>query len=517
MIGSNMLSFIVVNGSEPAGKRRLAALGLVVAFALLGLAPKFTRRASASTPQVQRVTISGTIVDNSGRPMIDVVVAYGGSARGFTITGPTGAYSISVPPGGNYTLAPSRSAVTFQPLSQTLTNVTSDRTDVNFTGTTSPTFKISGTIVDTKGQGVMDVAVRLSNSQAVTISGYSGAYSFDLPADASYTLTPSQKGLNFNPPSFTIARLDRDRPNINFVATPYDQVRISGEVTDNAGAPLPDVLIGLGGDETSIVSGSATGFYSFMVRSGGNYTVTPARNGYNFSPATRSLNNFTQNTESVNFVGTPVPTFSISGVVADSGGNPMMDVAVMLTGPANNTVATAPNGSYAFSGLPQGNYTVTPILEGFAFVPPSRVLSNIAGDQVNVSFVGTASSGVMLPGAPAPGATPAPFPSPSPEMITEPGATPGATPRPSPAATPGAKTTPPSTPRTNAETPGKPLPPGQKAPPKLTAPQKAEAATSARGVSKARRSKSERVTKRHKKHKKGVSHKKHKKRLTTKT
>jgi protocatechuate 3,4-dioxygenase beta subunit len=411
----------------------MLALSLVIAIPSLELQ---TNGAAAQAPQV---TISGRIVDRNGRPMSDVVVFVEGSRRASALTSADGTYAVLLPAGGSYTVTPRRSAVVFRPATLSFSNVTTDQTNASFTGTDVRTFKVSGTVVDSTGGGVVDVVVRLGDSpQLLTLTSPSGAYSIDVAAGESYTVSPSKAGSTFDPPAFAIANANRNYSGINFVEVPHDKVRIGGTIFDDMGQPLQDVVVGLGGAAQIITSTGSSGSYGFTVASGQNYSVAPARNGYTFNPPILTFSALTENQGSANFVGIRVPTFSISGAVVDNNGNPMLDATVLITGTASGAIPTNGLGGYDFAGLVPGSYTVTPVREGFFFIPPSRILANILSDQNNVNFVG-------ISGIPAnevsPGNNPAtptaanPVPSPSPNEAT-PTPTPTPTPLPSPTASP---------------------------------------------------------------------------------
>ncbi len=72
-----------------------------------------------------------------------------------------------------------------------------------------------------------------------------------------------------------------------------------------------------------------------------------------------------------------------------SGGVGLGGVAVTLTGAGAGATTTAPDGSYAFGGLGNGSYTVTPSMTGCTFVPPSRAVtitgSTVSGQDVAAS------------------------------------------------------------------------------------------------------------------------------------
>ena len=80
----------------------------------------------------------------------------------------------------------------------------------------------------------------------------------------------------------------------------------------------------------------------------------------------------------------------ISGRILDETGNPLVGVSVVLQGIVKQTVATAANGFYSFSGLPEGlTYTVTPTMPARFFLPAKKVFRNLrvsgSGDFVGKS------------------------------------------------------------------------------------------------------------------------------------
>jgi len=97
--------------------------------------------------------------------------------------------------------------------------------------------------------------------------------------------------------------------------------------------------------------------------------------------------------------GTPgsEPTYSVSGIVT-SEGSPMSGVTVTLSGGAAATTTTDSNGFYGFSGLDNGNYTITPSKTGYTFTPTSKTVTISGGDVTGQNFTGTA---IPPPSAPS--------------------------------------------------------------------------------------------------------------------
>jgi len=75
------------------------------------------------------------------------------------------------------------------------------------------------------------------------------------------------------------------------------------------------------------------------------------------------------NVTSVNFTGT-AQTFTISGTISPVTGG--AGTTVTLSGAGKATTTTGNSGTYSFSGLPNGTYTITPSHAGFAFTPTSQ-------------------------------------------------------------------------------------------------------------------------------------------------
>jgi ELWxxDGT repeat protein len=91
-------------------------------------------------------------------------------------------------------------------------------------------------------------------------------------------------------------------------------------------------------------------------------------------------------------------TYGISGTITDVDGAAESGVSVSLTGAAERAATTDPGGNYAFTGLANGDYTVTPTKSGYACSPLSRSVTVSGGDQAGVNFAAMAigaGAGVM--------------------------------------------------------------------------------------------------------------------------
>ena len=76
---------------------------------------------------------------------------------------------------------------------------------------------------------------------------------------------------------------------------------------------------------------------------------------------------------------------SIQGSVTKNGTG-IGGVTMTLSGCASAATGTATDGTYSFTGLGDGDCTVTPSLEGYAFIPPSRLITVAGADASGQDF-----------------------------------------------------------------------------------------------------------------------------------
>lgn len=158
-------------------------------------------------------------------------------------------------------------------------------------------------------------------------------------------------------------------------------------VTGGAGATVT-----LSGASSATGTTSSSGTYSFPGLAPGTYAVTPSNTGFTFNPTTQSATIATANIAGLNFTATAQngPTFSISGTITPSSGG--SGATVLLGGAAGGTTTTNTSGGYTFSGLANGNYTVTPNSPGFVFAPPTQKVALSGAAKAGVNFTATAGT-----------------------------------------------------------------------------------------------------------------------------
>ena len=164
---------------------------------------------------------------------------------------------------------------------------------------------------------------------------------------------------------------------------------ISGTVTMADGSNPALVLVTLSGAAAATTNPDANGDYIFVGLAAGNYTITPSLAGYTFTPASETVPVTNQDVTGVNFTGSLVPTYTISGALTMSDGSSPMLVTITLSGAAAATTNPGANGDYAFAGLAAGDYAVTPSLAGYRFTPASVTVTVTNQNVIVAIFTGS--------------------------------------------------------------------------------------------------------------------------------
>ncbi|HUI92713.1 MAG TPA: fibronectin type III domain-containing protein [Chitinivibrionales bacterium] len=96
-------------------------------------------------------------------------------------------------------------------------------------------------------------------------------------------------------------------------------------------------------------------------------------------------------------------TYTISGIIGTTASGKralaktatgITGVIVTLSGGASKIDTTKTDGTYTFSGLGLGTYTVTPTKAGITFTPPSKTFTALSANQTAQNFMGV-STGVL--------------------------------------------------------------------------------------------------------------------------
>ncbi|NOY07117.1 MAG: hypothetical protein GXO82_10905 [Chlorobi bacterium] len=160
----------------------------------------------------------------------------------------------------------------------------------------------------------------------------------------------------------------------------------------NGGTLVWDATPGsLGWMEVSPATGNAN-IDSFHV----SMTTTDMQEGVYYDQVTVGGNAVNAGiTINVRYLITTKPVHSIAGRVSD-GKKGIGNVKITVTGEVTNETTTNPDGSYSQDGLPEGNYTVTPVSPYYDFSPSSRALEPLNKNEIQLNFLAKAKRGAAL-------------------------------------------------------------------------------------------------------------------------
>ncbi len=258
-----------------------------------------------------------------------------------------------------------------------------------------PTGSIEGT-VSIEGTGADGVTVTLSNGTTATTAG-GGAYRFAGVEGGSYTVTisgyPSDASFDATQASAVIATANQV-VRLNFTGSYIRTSSILGDVTVE-GVGQAGVTVTLSGMSDGTTRTSAEGSYAFTGLRAGTYTVEVSgfdSDAYSFSNTSESATVGVGASAEVDFAGTHIRTASIRGTVTVAGEG-LEGVLVSLSGVSEATRTTDGAGSYEFTGLQAGSYTVA--ISGFdaeqyGFSVTTRNEDLSVGERANLNFEGTA-------------------------------------------------------------------------------------------------------------------------------
>jgi len=242
------------------------------------------------------------------------------------------------------------------------------------------------------GSGLSGVHMKLDGATISTIvtTNASGNYTFTGLNNGSYTLTPNKPDVTFNPTSSPQTVSGPGITGVNFAATATKAgpFIISGSVS-SAGSGLIGVTMTLTGASSATITTDPYNFFEFSGLANGNYTITPSKTGFTFSPTSSTQTVSGADLTGVTFTATPVQavTHSISGnVVSVATFSGVPGVTMALSGTSSDNAITDARGDYTFTGLANGTYTITPSRTGLTFGTTSSTQTLIGLDITGVNF-----------------------------------------------------------------------------------------------------------------------------------
>ncbi|AOC96124.1 Chitinase A1 precursor [Flavobacterium anhuiense] len=257
-----------------------------------------------------------------------------------------------------------------------------NQVDTSFGSVVPGTVSISGSVKNGSAL-VTNVTVELRNaSNAViqTVVSATGNFAFNnLTSGQNYSLTAAKASYTFVPVSLNNVTVNQTGVIINGTQPTYT---VSGTVLDGTTGVSGVTISAVSGSTTLTAVSNASGAYSVAgLTAGLNFTVTAAKSGFSYTPASTVYNAIDAN-KTLNFTqGAAVVTYTVSGTVLN-GTTPVSGVTVTASSTAGNVTATTNSiGAYSLTLASVGNYTVTAALTGQTFTPASTVYSNLNANK----------------------------------------------------------------------------------------------------------------------------------------
>jgi len=265
-------------------------------------------------------SISGRVTEGSAGVGGVTITLTGGPPNTTTSTDSNGNYAFNnLPEGADYTVTPSSPLFSFTPPSRSFDDLSGNQTNADFAATRL-SFNVSGRVTEgSAGLGGVTITVtRTSDSSTVgtTTTASDGTYTVTgVPAGGNYTVTPTLQFYSFTPPTRSITNLVGNQTGVDFTAA-RQQYAIAGRIATSSNSPVSGVTVTLSGDGAATTTTDVNGQYTFgNLEAGRNYTVTPSRPNFTFTPPSRTINNldgnatadFTATAGTITFTGAAAP------------------------------------------------------------------------------------------------------------------------------------------------------------------------------------------------------------------
>ncbi|MWB93208.1 T9SS sorting signal type C domain-containing protein [Flavobacterium sp. GA093] len=358
------------------------------------------------SPPIVYYTVSGSVLNNT-TPVSGVTVTASSTGGTFTATSnAAGAYSVSLPSGGTYTVTAALTGQTYTPASTVYTNLTANKT-LNFTQDVIVigTNKISGTVKNgtTPVSGAkVELILPWTDSthgykSVLAITNAQGKYSFDNAILDGYTTISSLKLNTWENGEVTYLPSNLANFPVPATATVYDFntsvvtpvfYTVTGSVKNGATAVSGATISAVSGGTTLTATSDASGNYTLAnLAAGQNYTVTAAKTGLSFTPASTVYTAIAEN-KTLNFTQVVTPVYYIISGTTKNGATAVAGVTVSaVSGSTTLTATSDASGNYSIANVVGGsNYTVTAAKTGLSFTPASTVYNAIAANQT-LNFV----------------------------------------------------------------------------------------------------------------------------------
>ncbi|NWG38409.1 MAG: carboxypeptidase regulatory-like domain-containing protein [Hydrogenophilaceae bacterium] len=237
----------------------------------------------------------------------------------------------------------------------------------------STTGEVSGRVIDmANGAAIPQVAVQLlENTNYSIATGTDGRFALSGVTPGTYTLRVSKLG--YEPRQLTVTVISGEAVAISDIALKEQALMasISGVVRASNGTVIASAVVSVG--TVSTVT-SSTGTYSLTGLSPGAATITAAKSGYLTASANVSFAAGVSYTFSPTLYTSSAPaTATLRGKLTDAVSGAAISGGAVTLGGVNKT--TAADGSFEYTGLETGVFTLTVSASGYQGLTASGSLS----------------------------------------------------------------------------------------------------------------------------------------------
>jgi len=309
-----------------------------------GFSPANQTYSSVSSDQINedytafQPVISGYVKNGSGTGIEGVSVS-ADNGGGSDTTDATGYYQVVVPYDWTGDVTVTKSGWNLTPSSRPYSNVTSDKTNQDYTGFQP---MISG-VITAYGEALGDVTLTANNDGGTAVTDPAGGYAITVAYGWGGTITPSKPQYTFTPSQKSYSNVTTATASQNYTAI-LPPVSISGYVRDSNGTGIADVNITAGNGGGSAVTNSS-GYYSISVPYNWSGTVTSNRLGWEIEPVSYSYSIVTTDQTNQNFLAINV------GIIVKADGNgDYATIQSAIDAAINGDVVILQPGTYTGNG-----------------------------------------------------------------------------------------------------------------------------------------------------------------------
>lgn len=289
------------------------------------------------------------------------------------LTDDSGFFQSPVNYGWSGTLTPFKEGYVFKPSYKTIPRVL-DQVSADFEAKMK-TFKISGST------GVPNV--QLEGFPGNPMTGPGGVYEVEVPYNWSGVVTPYRHGYTFTPESQTHQEVKRDKSRQIF-----KHEILTYRIAGTTGVPQVKLNFKPQAGSGKVITSNASGSYDTKVDFDWQGTITPEKEGYNFSPQMRPIANLSGDLLYESFTAT-LRKHKISGSIISNRGGAVVDATIFTEIGSDISAVTDENGKFELEVDYNWQGQLTPYKEGYTFKPINIKIAPITMNRSSLGFEGT--------------------------------------------------------------------------------------------------------------------------------